>query len=1487
MPWQVPHVAPSNIQIRPQDEGKLLSELMRMALMQQRFARASGIGRGASGLGKGSEMLIPDPEHPGQYKWEFIPGATPKERAYNASIMQQQRAMAAIGSDKDVQERMREIQSLDNESARKELAKLKSEKLSEYAARFGIKPDVLNKAVFGATESKLQQDLAEIKDSDDLGALWTAAKNIGSRFRQMGRSAFASPEERQQIAKEEAEIRARNIQENAYLRDQALRQQSGASYFGENIAGSDVGSLLGGVAQAAESLGSMTLPIVGGGVGGLAGGLVGGPAGALIGASLGAGLAGYPVGQQEFTEELQARGLSDQQQVEALREGAEKAGWTGFGVNAFVPPVMRGLGRGFQLARGAVASRMAPGALQYMMTPAMAESAIGKVASPEIAALAGVKAAGRGRIGNYIYGLPATAADVSAFTAANRALTNLNLNESAGMNIPITEGIGEEILGGAGMIPLFNLGRARVRRVFPSADVPPKAPTDPVTGEPAAPAGFQLGHGASAYMDAFGKKKGFAPAPADLFSTWAGFGPEYTADRLLDELRRRNVPADYIKQVEDYIAQQVQTPAPTPQPTPTPAPQPTPTPQPTPQPQPTPTPSPAPGPAPKPVPVTAPKLAPSGVDINTLPDHLFGLVKGWRKPKNASDSAAMQNNAAISQQIYDAIKAITTDERELRALRAEIDNQALGKKLSKDQIRQIQSALDDVISEQDTMLKLNPNDTRMPKAQEILARHELNHTQKQVELAKLGLRVDELGRIVETVKSRLTPNEGVLYQKGSAQDRLIVGALKDFLTGKRRALSTVEASYLSGVRVPITKLFTFDDKRIADALKGIDILFERSKDGSDGWTEQTISRSSTNPDASLIARPKSIGVDIFNGQADIGATIAHEIQHVLNTVEEGNRYLQVDKFNGIPIDTARSDVPKGKIRDKWQKYYTSADEATARASGKQMYENRNPIGPLWVSSPAMLNTPVRVQGNILSSYHRYWDMSRPYREDLVKLGFSKAEADRIGVLIAANAETFAPLYGMRPEEYLQRRLFGFKDSNFVLPRDAGQLNTLLKERGERFGIKYDKASATDPKEIRTIIDILSPKKDGTGRMEETLDGLGKYFLRNLKDAYFKAMSGQITDNAAAQRIKDMRYALSKEYRGKDFEKAFIKDFKQFLADGKVANPALKSTFEKFKEWLVNIYKALVGSGVRVSDDVRNVMNRLVSSERDMQTERTYGRRGEQERGQSVQPDTRMGESGLEGTERTAPADTTEGRAVATDSAETADTAAVRSAGQVTAGDTAVESGRDGRSASQVLGENEKIAPNVESERLDAGREADRRRLVEGEPGRPADTRAGSIEREGIGSESRGFDDSESRAGEFASLRALAEDRARYVVPGETVEVTTPYTETLTAMSDIPDSLFAKLTDDGMLTSAADKAYGLLEKELLGEKLSPTDKATLEELHANGVQPLPDAMRIDLNTYVEQGRGMGMEVSEQGLLDAQQTHERNVNKLLENGARCRA
>jgi hypothetical protein len=72
-------------------------------------------------------------------------------------------------------------------------------------------------------------------------------------------------------------------------------------------------------------------------------------------------------------------------------------------------------------------------------------------------------------------------------------------------------------------------------------------------------------------------------------------------------------------------------------------------------------------------------------------------------------------------------------------------------------------------------------------------------------------------------------------------------------------------------------------------------------------------------------------------------------------------------------------------------------------------------------------------------------------------------------------------------------------------------------------------------------------------------------------------------------------SLSFEER-RPYHEQFARGFERYLAEGRAPVPQLQSLFERMKAWLREVYQTLTQLGVKLSDDVRGVMGRMLGAE---------------------------------------------------------------------------------------------------------------------------------------------------------------------------------------------------------------------------------------------------------------------------------------------------
>lgn len=63
-----------------------------------------------------------------------------------------------------------------------------------------------------------------------------------------------------------------------------------------------------------------------------------------------------------------------------------------------------------------------------------------------------------------------------------------------------------------------------------------------------------------------------------------------------------------------------------------------------------------------------------------------------------------------------------------------------------------------------------------------------------------------------------------------------------------------------------------------------------------------------------------------------------------------------------------------------------------------------------------------------------------------------------------------------------------------------------------------------------------------------------------------------------------------------YHEQFARGFEAFLFEGRAPTPALRELFQRFRSWLLNVYRSLTALNVELTPDVRQVMGRMVASQ---------------------------------------------------------------------------------------------------------------------------------------------------------------------------------------------------------------------------------------------------------------------------------------------------
>ena len=300
---------------------------------------------------------------------------------------------------------------------------------------------------------------------------------LGARFGQYAenlRSLFTdnTAEDKRISGERRDKIMRDAIENNAYLRNQQLREAEGAGLFDRafNGTGSPWTNL---TTTAAEMLPDFAADIAPAASLGATGGLIAGPPGAIAGALLGTGVSMLLGGAEErgqYLSNVATDGrLSEEQRAEAL-SGPESTG--AFAVGAGLSALPGGImGRGADMARSVM--RRA-----------------GNTAAEGAASAAASNATRRGIRHMLTRDVPEMAAEGGLQTGAEQVAQNMLLESGSGVDIDPFENLGEAVAAGAlagGVLGVpRNLARRNRQQATPSPDIAPTEPIEPdATAEPA------------------------------------------------------------------------------------------------------------------------------------------------------------------------------------------------------------------------------------------------------------------------------------------------------------------------------------------------------------------------------------------------------------------------------------------------------------------------------------------------------------------------------------------------------------------------------------------------------------------------------------------------------------------------------------------------------------------------------------------------------------------------------------------------------------------------------------------------------------------------------------------------------------------------------------------------------------------------------------------------------------------------------------------
>lgn len=87
----------------------------------------------------------------------------------------------------------------------------------------------------------------------------------------------------------------------------------------------------------------------------------------------------------------------------------------------------------------------------------------------------------------------------------------------------------------------------------------------------------------------------------------------------------------------------------------------------------------------------------------------------------------------------------------------------------------------------------------------------------------------------------------------------------------------------------------------------------------------------------------------------------------------------------------------------------------------------------------------------------------------------------------------------------------------------------------------------------------------------------------------------VTKNASGEEVTISYQKLLRQWN----QERFARGFEEYLKAGKAPTEGMRGIFSKFKNWLVRIYKGCVGIGAKPTDAVRQVMDRMIATQEEI------------------------------------------------------------------------------------------------------------------------------------------------------------------------------------------------------------------------------------------------------------------------------------------------
>ncbi len=162
------------------------------------------------------------------------------------------------------------------------------------------------------------------------------------------------------------------------------------------------------------------------------------------------------------------------------------------------------------------------------------------------------------------------------------------------------------------------------------------------------------------------------------------------------------------------------------------------------------------------------------------------------------------------------------------------------------------------------------------------------------------------------------------------------------------------------------------------------------------------------------------------------------------------------------------------------------------------------------------------------------------------------------------------------------------NGHYVIRLFAGaNLSTLSHETAHVFFLEMERLEREGLADERMLTD-LAALRDWTAAMDDDAA---------LKAEYDRYQKQSVYGGAEFESLSDFQ---KEDARNRAKQEMLARGFEQYLREGKAPSPQLEGVFARFRKWLMRVYRDALDLHVELTDEVRDVFDRMLTHEEEME-----------------------------------------------------------------------------------------------------------------------------------------------------------------------------------------------------------------------------------------------------------------------------------------------